>query len=72
VVFILIKKNTKVIIEGEGELEWVGGMPLAKGEDFTVHENNKTTTYLVSGKKVDCFVNGDEQIVNVVYTLRRK
>jgi hypothetical protein len=68
----LIKKNTKVIIEGEGELDWAGGMPLAKGEDFTVHEGGKTTIYLVSDKKVDCFVEGDEQIVNVVYTLRRK
>jgi hypothetical protein len=71
----MIKKNTKVIFadgENKTEEEMIGGMPLSKGEIVRVHKGNKVIEYSVSDKTIDCFLDGNDQIVNIVYTLKRK
>ena len=49
----------------------VGGIPLSKGEIIKVHEGNNVTLYEVADKIVDCFLNGDDQIVDITYIVRR-
>ncbi len=72
----MIKKNTKVIFadgKNKTEEEMVGGMPLSKGEIVRVHRNgSKIIEYIVSDKTIDCLLDGENQIVNIVYTLKRK
>lgn len=72
----MIKKNTKVIFKDEEgtqtEEEMLGGMPLSKGEVVTVHKGDDTISYEVVGKDVDCFIEGEDQIVNIVYTLAKQ
>jgi hypothetical protein len=72
----MIKKNTKVIFvngKNNNEEEMVGGMPLSKGETVRVHNSEgKIMEYVVSDKTIDCFLDGKDQIVNIVYTLKRK
>jgi len=70
----MIKKNTKIIIEGEEnkKLEALqGGIPLSKGEIIQIHENSKTTSYKVKEKSIDCFLDNEDQIVNITYTLKK-
>jgi hypothetical protein len=71
----MIKKNTKVIFEGEGDKkseEMIGGIPLSKGEIVTIHEGGADILYDVVNKKVDCYLDSGDQIVNITYTLKRK
>ncbi len=71
----MIKKNTKVIFQdGTNQIteELVGGIPLSKGEIVYVHKNSKTIDYEVVDKKVDCFLNREDQKVNITYTLKKK
>lgn len=73
----MIKKNTKILfesIEGEEKKEWVGGIPLSRGEIIHIHEDdsNKVIDYVVADKTVDCYIKGDDQIVDVVYILRKE
>ena len=71
----MIKKNTKVIFQnGESEKseEMIGGIPLSKGEIIKVHENNEVEEYEVIDKIVDCFLENDDQIVNITYIVKRK
>lgn len=71
----MIKKNTKVIFEdGENERteEMVGGMPLSKGEIIKVHKDGKELMYEVADKVIDAFLDGEDQIVNITYIVRRK
>jgi len=73
----MIKKNTKVIFESgntKREEELIGGIPLSKGETTNMHEKNskKIIKYEVVEKKVDCFWQGEDQIIDIVYALRKK
>ena len=70
----MIKKNTKIIFEGDSKLseELSGGMPLSKGETVTVHKNGKTDKYIVADKQIECFMDGKDQEVNITYTLKKK
>lgn len=70
----MIKKNTKIIIEGEDSSKFEalqGGIPLSKGEIITLHEGTKTSKYKVKEKQVECFLDREDQIVNITYTLIR-
>jgi hypothetical protein len=71
----MIKKNTKVIFEdGENKRseDMVGGIPLSKGEIIKVHESDTVVLYEVVDKIVDCFLNGDDQTVDITYIVRKK
>jgi len=70
----MIKKNTKIIIEGEEnkQLEALqGGIPLSKGEIINIHEGNKIVSYKVKDKSIDCFLESEDQIVNITYILKK-
>ena len=73
----MIKKNTKIVFEGnEGEekKEWMGGIPLSVGEIIHIYEegSEEPIDYEVVEKKVDCYIKGEDQNVDVVYVLRKK
>ena len=68
----MIKKNTKVIFEDGREEQMDGGMPLTKGEVIHVHKKGKMTDYIVNDKIIDCFLDGKDQVVNIVYILKKK
>ena len=69
----MIKKNTKIVIEGDEKKEWTGGIPLSVGEIMHIHEEDGTTAdYEVAEKNVDCYIKGDDQNVDVVYVLKKK
>lgn len=73
----MIKKNTKIIFEdGEDKKieEMMGGMPLSKGEVVHMHAENsdKAVDYEVVDKIIDCYLKGEDQIVNITYVLRKK
>jgi hypothetical protein len=71
----MIKKNTKIILEGEENNKFEalqGGIPLSKGEIITFHEGDKKLKYKVKDKKIDCFLEGEDQIVNITYVLRKE
>ena len=75
ILLFVIKKNTKIIFEGEGNnklgaLE--GGIPLSKGEIINIHEGSKVLVYEVKDKLIDCFLEGEDQIVNITYKLKKK
>ncbi len=70
----MIKKNTKIIIEGEENKKFdalQGGIPLTKGEVIKIHENSKMTNYRVEDKTIECFLEGEDQIVNITYKLSK-
>jgi len=72
----MIKKNTKIIIEdGVGKSsEWIGGIPLTVGEIIHLHQDEaaKAIDYEVVDKTVDCYLQGDDQIVDIIYRLKKK
>jgi len=71
----MIKKNTKIVFEGEStsRLDALqGGIPLSKGEVISIHEGKAITKYEVKDKTIDCFFEGEDQIVNITYTLKKK
>ena len=73
----MIKKNTKVVFEdGENSQisEMIGGMPLSKGEIVHLHPENseEIIDYEVVDKITDCYLQGDDQVVNIEYVLRKK
>ena len=71
----MIKKNTKVVFEdGENKIteDMVGGIPLSKGEVIKVHKDDKIVLYEVADKTVDCFLNGEDQTVNITYIVKKK
>jgi len=71
----MIKKNTKVIFE-EGnnrkEEDMVGGIPLSKGEIIKVHNSKDIEEWIVKDKIIDCFLNGEDQTVDITYILKKK
>ncbi|MEK9181390.1 MAG: hypothetical protein AAB871_04095 [Patescibacteria group bacterium] len=71
----MIKKETKVIFEnGEETQELTGGIPLSVGEVVRLHQKGgkAAVDYLVVKKDVDCFMEGDDQKVIILYRLRKK
>ena len=71
----MIKKNTKVIFnDGENKKteDMVGGIPLSKGEIIRVHKNDKVVLYEVVDKIVDCFLNSEDQVIDIIYIVERK
>jgi len=70
----MIKKNTKIIFDGDKNTSesLSGGIPLSKGEIVNVHKNGKVIRYIVKDKKVDCFMDMEDQKVNITYTLKKK
>jgi hypothetical protein len=46
-------------------------MPLSKGEIINIHEGSKVVGCKVKDKSIDCFLDGDDQIVNITYILKR-
>jgi len=45
---------------------------LSKGEIIRVHENDKVVLYEVVDKIVDCFLNGEDQVIDIIYIVERK
>lgn len=71
----MIKKNTKVIFQdGEDKKseDMVGGIPLSKGEVISVHRDGQIISYEVVDKIVDCFLAGDDQVVDITYVIKMK
>jgi hypothetical protein len=71
----MIKKNTKIIFEGNNKnnsTKLIGGIPLSKGEVVNVHNNGKVIKYIVHKKEIDCFMDKPDQEVNITYRLRKK
>lgn len=71
---MMIKKNTKIILEGENSSKFEalqGGIPLSKGENIILHEGGKKICYSVKKKEIECFFEGEDQIVNITYTLKK-
>ena len=72
----MIKKNTKVIFEDgdtDSSDELVGGMPLSKGDIVHVHRDDEgVVDYEVIDKIIDCFMGGEDQIVNITYKMKKK
>jgi hypothetical protein len=70
----MIRKNTKVVFEDGGSRrteDLAGGIPLSKGEIVNIHSTGKTIKYEVVDKTVDCFLEGKDQEVNIIYVLRK-
>ncbi|MCX6713971.1 MAG: hypothetical protein NTV48_02600 [Candidatus Vogelbacteria bacterium] len=71
----MIKKNTKVVFEDNESSqteEMVGGIPLSKGEIMHVHRNGETFDYEVTDKIIDCNLDGEDQIVDITYIVKKK
>jgi len=72
----MIKKNTKVIFEDGSSSktsEMIGGMPLSKGEVVHMHsKESDVVDYEVVDKIVDCYLDGEDQTVDITYILRKK
>ncbi|MFH1561747.1 MAG: hypothetical protein ABID04_04205 [Patescibacteria group bacterium] len=69
----MIKKNTKAIfLDGDyqGEYDWQGGIPLSEGETMSVKINGKLLRYQLIKKEISCDAEGEDQIVDVLYTFR--
>lgn len=69
----MIRKNTKAIFEdGEyaGTYDWQGGIPLSVGECMEVNVNDKKIQYKLIDKKVSYNVEGEDQIANIIYSLK--
>ena len=73
---IMIKKNVKIIFEDNDIKELnnlIGGMPLSEGEIVHIHKNeNEIIDYIVTNKEIDILLEGDDQIVNITFSLRKK
>jgi len=70
----MIKKNTKIIFKGniDKEEKMIGGIPLSKGEIIKVHKNSKQEEWIVEDKIIDCFLDEEDQIVNITYIVKKK
>jgi len=71
----MIKKNTKIIFEGNGEekKELVGGVPLSEGEIVNVKNENSEefVNYKVIKKEVEFIFEGEDQVSNIKYILKK-
>lgn len=66
----MIKKNTKIIFEGDdgNSQELIGGIPLSKGETITLNKNEE---FEVVDKIVEIEDKGEDQIANITYKLKK-
>tara|TARA_B100000315_G_scaffold250163_1_gene282543 strand:+ start:1192 stop:1404 length:213 start_codon:yes stop_codon:yes gene_type:complete len=69
----MIKKNTKIIFEGQEGKELMGGIPLSVGETINLYPeaSDESVKYEVVDKKVDFYMKGDDQTADIVYTLKK-
>ena len=69
-----IKKNTKFIFEDTPDKngDFIGGLPLSVGEELTITENGETITYLIINKKITANLDGEDEMVDVIYTVKKK
>lgn len=66
----MIKKNTKVIFKdgvSEKTEDMVGGIPLSRGEIVRMHKDGSVYEYIVTEKIIDCYMNGEDQTVDITY-----
>lgn len=68
----MIKKNTKIIIDGKETLDEIGGVPLSKGETVRVHSPAGVEEYVVVEKTVDYLEEDGDSVINIQYRLERK
>ena len=69
----MIKKNTKVVFKdgiNEKTEDMVGGIPLSKGEIVRIHEAESVREYIVTEKIIDCYLNGEDQTVDITYIVQ--
>ena len=64
----MIKKDTAIIFENNSKpsQEWGGGIPLAVNERLSIDSE----TFVVSDKKVEVLTLGEDQHINITYTLK--
>jgi len=70
----LIKKNTRIVFEDDAELDLEGGIPLAIGDILDIKTNKnklKVGKFRVTKKEIECFLDGEDQIVNITYVLSK-
>jgi hypothetical protein len=69
-----IKKNTKFIFEDNPEKsgDFIGGLPLSVGEEITIIEHGETITYFITDKKITANLDGEDEMVDVTYTVKTK
>ncbi len=68
----MVKKNIKMLFGDSGEvIEDKGGIPLSVGEVMKMHQaDGSIVEYEVISKEVDCRADGEDWIVDVVFSLR--
>jgi len=67
----MIKKSTKAIFKEENNErieDLIGGIPLSVGEIMTTKEDGVSKRWKVIDKKVDYINQGEDQLVEVIYT----
>ena len=69
-----IKKNTTFIFEDDPKKsgDFIGGLPLSVGEEITITENKETITYLITDKKITANLDGEDEMVDDIYTVKKK
>ena len=70
----MIKKNTKIVFEDGSELGLEGGIPLSKGDVLDIKTNSnkqKIGKFIVNEKKIECFLEGKDEVVNITYILKK-
>lgn len=72
----MIKKNTKIIFKDESGKkinELAGGIPLTEGEIIKIYgqDSKEGDDYIVANKKIEFYINEDEQTANITYTLKK-
>ena len=71
----MIKKNTKIILLDDNDNpsdELIGGIPLTRGETVLVTKNGSISNYEVIDKNVEFIYEAEDQIANIIYTLKKK
>jgi hypothetical protein len=71
----LIKKNTRIVFEDNTDLDLEGGIPLSVGDVIDIKTNSsggKVGKFKVKEKKIECFLDGKDQIVNIKYVLGKE
>ena len=72
----MIKKTRIVLEDGENKKtdEFVGGIPLSKGELVCFHpeDSDVEILYEVADKIIDCTTRGEDITVNITYVLRKR
>lgn len=68
----MIKKNTKIIFEGENKvIEDTGGIPLSQGEIISLKTKENIVKFKVIKKQVECQEEGADLIAKITYRLTK-